>query len=129
MGAKKKVGRPNIDPNRISLRLLPSGPDRVHEQCAQHRSSACTIAVHRKGQSIKSKLVNGEKTNLNNFLARTLELIFTRITASAARICADFNAVWGIRIYICRWTIKKLMPSWHYLWDIWLRQLPLIRGS
>jgi hypothetical protein len=36
---KKLSGKPDTDPDKISLRLLPSGPDRVREESVQPRLS------------------------------------------------------------------------------------------
>jgi hypothetical protein len=40
---KELSGKPDTDPDKISLRLLPSGPDRVHKEPVQRRLSIYTI--------------------------------------------------------------------------------------
>ena len=56
-----KVGSLVRRPGKISLRLLPSGPDRVGEQSVRHQTPVCSISVPTLGPNPTYLFANEEE--------------------------------------------------------------------
>ena len=63
-------------------------------------------------KTASSKSSGSESLNLKDFLARTIVLIFSRITTIIFCVCPNSNTIWRIRKNIRRRALKKMILCW-----------------